>query len=112
MKSTSKTLLSSFLLITSIFMSAHAATTLIGTRTCSDWIKSRSTEKSPNLTKLNNETWLLGYLSGLSSGSGKDALKNTKNSYIFTWMDTKKKKNITDNISDGGVYLFLELENR
>ena len=112
MKNISKTFLLSILLIISMFMNAHGATTLIGTRSCSDWIKSKSTEKSLNFTKLNNEAWLLGYLSGLSSGSGKDALANTKNSYIFTWTDNYCKKNPMNNISDGGVYLFLELAKR
>ena len=112
MKNISKTFLLLLFLITSMFVNAHGATTLIGTRSCSDWMKSRSTDKSLKLTRLNNETWLLGYLSGLSSGSGKDALANTNNSSIFTWMDNYCQKNPMNNISDGGVYLFLELENR
>lgn len=107
-----KIVLLSILLITSMLMNAHSATTLIGTRSCSDWIKSKSTEKSLNFTKLNNEAWLLGYLSGLSSGSGKDALANTNNSSIFTWIDNYCKKNPMNSISDGGVYLFLELAKR
>ena len=100
------------MLMTSIFVNAQAATTLIGDRSCSEWMESKLTKKSPNFTKISNETWLLGYLSGLSSGSGKDALTNTRNSFIFTWIDNYCTKNPMKNISEGGVYLFLELSKR
>src|SRR5450759_5651699 len=67
--------------------------------TCGEWIVHR--EKSDTLA-LGNASWLLGYLSGMAIGSGKDYLAGTGNSSIYKWMDNYCRKNPLRDLSSGG----------
>lgn len=63
----------------------HAAGTVnfVGVRSCGEWFSN----KSSYLLKSNQESWLLGYLSGLASVTGKDFITGTENSTLFQWVD-------------------------
>jgi hypothetical protein len=73
---------------------------------CGEWIVHR--EKSDTLA-LGNASWLLGYLSGIAAGSGKDALAATENSAIYKWMDNYCRANPLRDVSSGGNALAAEL---
>jgi hypothetical protein len=73
---------------------------------CGEWIVHR--EKSDTLA-LGNASWLLGYLSGMAIGSGKDYLAGTGNSSIYKWMDNYCRKNPLRDLSSGGNALAAEL---
>jgi hypothetical protein len=72
---------------------------------CGEWIVHR--EKSDTLA-LANASWLLGYLSGMAIGSGKDTLSGTENSSIYKWMDDYCRKNPLRNVASGGNALVAE----
>ena len=73
---------------------------------CGEWIVHR--EKSDTLA-LSNASWLLGYLSGLAIGGGKDHLARTENSSIYKWMDNYCRKNPLRDLASGGTALAAEL---
>jgi hypothetical protein len=73
---------------------------------CGEWISHR--EKSDTLA-LGNTSWLLGYLSGLAVGRGKDFLSGTDNVSIYKWMDNYCRTNPLRDVSSGGVALSAEL---
>jgi hypothetical protein len=73
---------------------------------CGEWISHR--EKSDTLN-LGNTTWLLGYLSGLAVGRGKDFLSGTDNVSIFKWMDNYCRTNPLRDVGSGGIALGAEL---
>ena len=76
---------------------------------CGEWIAHR--EKSDTLA-LSNASWLLGYLSGLSTSSGKDYLSGTDNASIYKWMDQYCRTNPLRDVSSGGDALAAELERK
>jgi len=76
---------------------------------CGEWIVHR--EKSDTLA-LGNASWLLGYLSGMAGGSGKDFLSGTDNSSIYKWMDAYCRKNPLRDVSSGANALAAELSGK
>jgi hypothetical protein len=58
---------------------------------------------------LGNASWLLGYLSGLSIGAGRDFLSGTDNASIYKWMDNYCRTNPLRDVSGGGSALAAEL---
>lgn len=73
---------------------------------CGEWVVHR--EKSDTLA-LGNASWLLGYLSGMAIGGGKNFLPGTENSSIYKWMDNYCRKNPLRDLSSGGNALATEL---
>ncbi len=73
---------------------------------CGEWVVHR--EKSDTLA-LGNASWLLGYLSGMASGSGKDYPGVTDNASIYKWMDAYCRKNPRRDVASGGNALAVEL---
>ena len=76
---------------------------------CGEWVVHR--EKSDTLA-LSNASWLVGYLSGLAVGSGKDYLSGTDNVSIYRWMDNYCRANPLRDLSYGGNALAAELAKR
>jgi hypothetical protein len=64
-------------------------------------------EKSDTLA-LGNASWLLGYLSGLAAGGGKDALSGAENSSIYKWMDSYCRSNPLRDLASGANALAAE----
>lgn len=77
-----------------------------GTPSCGEWIAHR--KKSDTLS-LSNTSWLVGYLSGLAVGAGKDFLPGTDNTSIFSFMDNYCAANPLKDIGSGGLALMAEL---
>lgn len=77
-----------------------------GTPSCGEWVAHR--KKSDTLS-LSNTSWLVGYLSGLAVGSGKDFLPGTDNTAIFSFMDKYCGSNPLKDIGNGGLALMAEI---
>ncbi len=73
---------------------------------CGEWIDHR--KKSDTLA-LSNTSWLVGYLSGLAAGSGRNFLPGNENTEIFSWMDNYCRSNPLTDIAVGGSSLMAEL---
>jgi hypothetical protein len=73
---------------------------------CGEWVVHR--EKSDTLA-LGNASWLLGYLSGMAAGSGKDYLSGSDNASLYRWMDNYCRKNPLRDLGSGGNALAAEL---
>lgn len=56
--------------------------------------------------------WILGYLSGMASESGKDVLRNTDALSIEAWITNYCRANPLDKFHDAGDALFIELKKR
>lgn len=76
---------------------------------CGEWVVHR--EKSDTLA-LANASWLLGYLSGMAIGSGKDYLAGSENSSLYKWMDNYCRKNPLRDLSSGANALAAELSGK
>jgi len=77
-----------------------------GTPSCGEWIAHR---KESDTLALSNTSWLLGYLSGLAVGAGKNFLPGSENTSIFSWMDNYCRSNPLKDIAAGGADLMAEL---
>ena len=77
-----------------------------GTPSCGEWIAHR---KESDTLALSNTSWLVGYLSGLAVGAGKNFLPGTENTAIFSWMDNYCRSNPLKDLAAGGVALMSEL---
>lgn len=88
--------------------SAQVTVGIRGVRSCSIWAKDRSNS---------DESWLLGYLSGIASGVGKDfwgaeGVDGLDNESVYLWMDNYCKANPSRNIAEGADRLFSQRSNR
>jgi hypothetical protein len=83
--------------------SAQAVET-IGSRSCGFWISSKG-----KIEGTQNQTWFIGFLSGIAVESDKDFLHGTDNESLFLWLDNYCTKNPLQSITGGGYKLFLEL---
>jgi hypothetical protein len=88
-----------------ITQTTHAIT-VRGLRSCGIWVEEESKD-SPG--RMGNQTWLIGYISGLAIGTGKDVLKGTENTSLFLWMTNYCRANPLKDIGDGGAELYFEL---
>ena len=79
-----------------------------GMPSCGTWVKDRR-DGEVNWAHLTNISWLIGFLSGLASATGRDALTGTNNDSIVLWMDNFCQANPLKDIEDGGTLLFIEL---
>lgn len=95
-----------FFLLSCLTTSANALSTK-GARGCGVWVTDRSAGLSRSV---GNETWFIGYLSGLAVYSNKDILKDTDNDSLYLWVDNYCRSNPLKDISDAGVDLFFELK--
>jgi hypothetical protein len=69
--------------ITSVSVADHRVTSM-GARSCSEWSKDR---KHHDWDTLNDETWVVGFLSGYVAHSGRDILHEVKPDSIFGLVD-------------------------
>jgi len=91
--------------------------TTFGTRDCGQWMKRTDSVGIKNAS----ETWLIGYMSGLSTmywigvekNNKHDPLKKVNSAeQMFLWMDNYCNKNPLNIVSQGGVDLFTELRDK
>jgi len=92
-----------------ICLPAISQVTMFGNSDCGQWV---ANSKSDFAMK----TWLLGFMSGLSSGISdpkNDPLKKINSAeQIYLWMDNYCTKNPLRTVSSGGNNLFLELSGK
>ena len=75
-----------------------------GFASCGKWVD----EKRPDF-KHGQVMWLLGYLSGVSTGIGKGLIKDIDNESITLWVDNYCRANPLKDTGDAGTALVVEL---
>ncbi|MDD5177197.1 MAG: hypothetical protein PHQ05_12325 [Sterolibacterium sp.] len=84
-----------------------------GSRTCATWQEHRLEEKGGHTQHAEvDQTWLVGYLSGVVAGSGIDFLSDTDNVSIFSMADVYCQANPLGNLATAGTSLARELMQR
>jgi len=91
---------------------AALAVTIRGAASCEKWVDDREQEKSGK-RMMTRDVWLVGYLSGLASGTqkefwGKPGVDALDNDSALLWMDNYCRANPLKDADDGAVRLFLE----
>ena len=107
-----KILLRTLLLFVMLSVTAPSwAVTIRGMPSCGAWVKDRE-NKASGWPAMTNKTWLIGYLSGLSSGLGVEFWRkggNTlDNESAYLWMDNYCRANPLKDTQDGADALFHE----
>jgi hypothetical protein len=65
-----------------------------GFASCGEWVTERERERGGRTAQgLVYQSWLIGYLSGLASGTGKEVIKDLDNPSIFLWVDNYCRAN-------------------
>jgi hypothetical protein len=94
-------------LISGLTLGSYAATVSVrGVSSCGGWIEDRS---KAGVGTLINESWLVGFLSGVAFESERDFVKGTDNASLFLWMDNYCRANPLSDVASGGYKLFQEL---
>ena len=88
------------------FSTSSYAFDVVGAATCGDWVKERA-DNGKN--KVADESWLVGYLSGIATDSNKNFLRFNNANSFYLWMDDYCKNNPLSNTSIGGKMLSMEL---
>ena len=99
-------------IVCALLVASTYAVTVRGVRSCGKWIAAHPIPPSVSADSLAQESWLVGYLSGVSVESNVDVLKNVDNESIFLWMNNYCQQNPLMDIGDGGYTLFLELKRK
>ncbi|MEM5382732.1 hypothetical protein VSR68_03890 [Paraburkholderia phymatum] len=86
---------------------AHA-TTAMSVPSCGQWIA----RKNSSSDKATSESWLLGYLSGLATGTRVDILRDTDYDSLMVWMDNYCNAHPLERVSGGAAQLYLDLQGR
>lgn len=74
-----------------------------GIRSCGEWVNDKE------ILAFGNQTWLIGYLSGLAVGTKKQLLSGTDNQSIYLWVENYCRANPLRSLSDAGNALYFEL---
>lgn len=81
-----------------------------GSRTCAAWQEHRLEEKEGHTQHTEvDQTWMVGYLSGVVAGSGIDFLADTDNASIFSMTDVYCRANPLGHLAPAGTALAREL---
>ena len=91
-------------LIAVLSLNANAAVTLLGVSSCGAYVKS----VEDNVVSL-EFAWIVGYLSGLSAGTGVDLLKNTDGPSIRLWIEKYCRSNPLKSVDNATNELAIEL---
>ncbi len=89
-----------------ITTNATAGAEARGSRSCGVWIA----DKVDIIQSHDNESWLIGYLSGLAIASDKNILFNIDNPTLILWTDNYCRNNPLKQLYDAGIVLFYELK--
>jgi hypothetical protein len=104
------------LLLTPMAVAWSRTVTVMGQRSCEDWIKAHAPLREgeappPYILRGTQEAWLVGYISGVSSayGGDKDVLSRVDFQVIKDWTDRYCSSHEKDSIGAAADSLFLEL---
>ncbi len=84
-----------------------SAIATLGVRTCGNWVKEAKTPNS--CAAIANQSWLVGYITGLAVGSNKDFLKDSDTDSLFLWVTNYCQKNPLEKLDSAGYALAEEL---
>ena len=100
---TRSTLLGLLACLTAPALPAAAADGAVrGAPSCGEWVAQR---KKAETLALANASWLIGYLSGLDAGSGRNVLAGRDNATVFSWMDKYCREHPLKDVAAGGSAL-------
>lgn len=71
---------------------------------CGQWVSEKGTWEGAGSNR-----WLLGFLSGLAAGGGKDILRGVDNESIYLWVDNYCRANPLRGIDEAGWELYSTL---
>jgi len=81
-----------------------------GSRACAAWQEHRLEEAEGHTTQAQvDQTWLVGYLSGVVAGSGIDFLTGTDNDSLFSMADVYCQANPLGHLAQAGTAMAREL---
>ena len=80
-----------------------------GAPSCGEWVAQR---KKADTLALANANWLLGYLSGLGAGSGRNVLAGRDNAAVFAAMDKYCREHPFKDAAAGGAAMLEESAGR
>jgi hypothetical protein len=81
-----------------------------GARSCGEWIQSHAEANS--WTALVEESWVIGYLSGMAMTSNTDFVHGTDNQSIFLWISNYCQANPLNDVADASDELARQLVKR
>ena len=82
------------------------AVDVVGTRSCGAWV---ANSREAGFAQATDQTWLVGYLSGIAIGMSKDFLKDIDSPSIYLWVDSYCQAHPLLRIDNAGTALALEL---
>ena len=87
---------------------------ILGSRTCGQWIKNKNEDVGINTSwgSIANHNWLVGYLSGEASALQLDFLNGVDPESIYLYVDNYCGKNPLNESSDGANSLINKLIDR
>jgi hypothetical protein len=87
------------------------AYTVMGVRDCGQWVSQRQNEQAG--TSISSETWVIGYLSGMSVGRSEEFwrrdTREISNEQVYLWMDKFCRENPLSSVADGALALYYEI---
>jgi hypothetical protein len=110
-----KTLILLFLSLSLLLSSEANALTVIGDRTCQKWIHDRNAAKKANPSpdeiwqELADESWLMGFLTGVAVESYTDYLKQPNAEAINIWVDNYCAQHPLNFLGTASHQLYLDL---
>jgi len=90
-----------------VFATNANAVSVRGFSSCGGWVQDRA--ENNGWPHLSDESWVLGFLSGLALGTKEDVLKRADDPSIFLWIDNYCQANPLKRVTDAVMELFSEL---
>ncbi|WP_224043905.1 hypothetical protein [Paraburkholderia unamae] len=87
------------------------AVTIRGVDSCGEWVEVHKSS-APSIGSVTAERWVVGYLSGVATGTGKEIIKGADNDSIFLFITNYCRANPLDNVADASGSLMDELIRR
>ena len=88
------------------FTPVHAQIVTMGASSCGQWV---AVSKENSAEMLNVRNWLVGYMSGIAIGSGRNILNGVEPESIYLWMDNYCRENPSSNTAAGGTEYYFQL---
>jgi len=88
------------------------AVTVMGSRSCGDWVKEHSETKPKDWDGITQDAWLVGFISGIAMIIQKDVLKDQSGESLVLWVTNYCKNNPLNSTSDAGQELFVKLKKK
>lgn len=88
------------------------AVTVKGMKSCGAWVKSHAGQSAPTLSRIVDDAWLDGYLSGVAVARNIDFLKGVDENTVHIWMNDYCSSHPSDLIGYAADALSVELKNR